>query len=94
MDLLPGNGASKFAWIYLVDIWMGVTKKSGSVVPDFYKSLADANAAKITYVFTTFGANNDRARDYIAGKAKAMPVEGSGMAAHMATNTVAVKTIQ
>lgn len=87
MDLLPGQGVSLFAAIYLVDIWMG-----GSVVPDFYKSLVDANAAKVTYVYTNFGPSNDKARDYIAGKVapRATLVEGKGMAVHMSTNSVAV----
>jgi|PlaIllAssembly_1097288.scaffolds.fasta_scaffold304462_1 hypothetical protein len=90
MDLLPGGGAATFSSIFLVDIWMGVTKKSGSVVPDFYKKLADGHASQITYVFTAFGANNEKARDYIAGKVTAIPVQGSSMHAHMSTNTFAV----
>ena len=87
MDLLPGHGSSLFSSIYLVDIWMG-----GSVVPDFYKALVATNAAKITYVYTAFGANNDEARDYIANKVgpRATLVEGKGMPMHMSTNTVAV----
>ncbi len=93
MDLLPGGGAALFSSIYLVDIWMGVTQKSGSVVPDFYKKLVDANASKITYVYTAFGANNDKARDYIAKKARGILVKGSGMPAHMSTNSVAVGTL-
>jgi hypothetical protein len=96
MDLLPSGGPALFSSIYLVDIWMGVTKKAGSVVPDFYKALVDGNAAKITYVYTTFGANNDKARDYIAkklGSSKAILVKGGGMDVHMSTNTVAVKTL-
>lgn len=32
MDLLPVVGAAQFSSIYLVDIWMGVTEKAGSVV--------------------------------------------------------------
>lgn len=93
MDLLPGEGAGLFSSIYLVDIWMGVTQKSGSVVPDFYKKFVEANASKTTYVYTAFGAANDAARDYLASKAKAIPVKGSGMSAHMSTNTVAVGTL-
>ncbi len=87
MDLLPGQGASLFSSIYLVDIWMG-----GSVVPKFYMALADANAPKITYVYTNFGATNEKARDYIAKKVapRATLVEGKGMQTHMSTNTVAV----
>jgi hypothetical protein len=93
MDLLPGEGAAIFSSIYLVDIWMGVTRKAGSVVPDFYEKLADANASKITYVYTAFGANNDDARDYIAKKARGIRVDGSGMSAHMSTNSVAVANL-
>jgi hypothetical protein len=93
MSLLPGEGAASFSSIYLVDIWMGVTKKSGSVVPDFYMKLVDANASKTTYVYTEYGATNDSARDYIAKKARAIPVKGSGIPAHMSTNAVAVGTL-
>jgi hypothetical protein len=92
MDLLVGGGPALFSSIYLVDIWMG-----GTQVPDFYKALVDANTAKITYVYTTFGANNGKARDYIAnklGSQRAILVEGKGMPVHMSTNTVAVRTIQ
>jgi hypothetical protein len=66
-------------------------------VPDFYKALVDKIASKITYVYTSFGANNDAARDYIAnrlGSQKATLVKGQkreeGMQTHMRTNTVAV----
>jgi hypothetical protein len=96
MKLLPGSGPGVFSKIYLVDIWMGVTKDSGSVVPDFYKALVDGNASKVTYVFTSFGANNDKARDHIAkklGPSKAILVKGGGMDVHMSTNTVAVKML-
>src|SRR5512135_421106 len=87
-DLLAGGGPSLFSAIFLVDIWMG-----GSVVPDFYMALADANAAKMTYVYTLFGATNGKARDYIAkklGPQRATLVPGKGMDVHMSTNTVAV----
>ena len=75
---------------------MGVIERSGSTVPDFYKALADGNAAKITYVYTAFGANNERARDYIANKVgpRATFVKGGGMPVHMGTHTVAVNSIQ
>ncbi len=86
MDLLPGDGASLFSWIYLVDIWMGVGKSKSSVVPDFYKKLVDANASKITYIYTAGGADNDAARDYIAKKVTGIHHKGS----HMSTNVVAV----
>ncbi len=97
MDLLPSVGPATFSSIYLVDIWMGVnTKTKSTAVPDFYKALADGNAAKITYVYTSFGANNEKARDYIAsklGSSKAILVKGGGMDVHMSTNTVAVKML-
>jgi len=99
MDLLTSNGPNAFSAIYLVDIWMGVTKRSGSTVPDFYKKLVDENAAKITftYVHTLFGANNNEARDYIAnevGPARAILVAGGTMKDHMSTNTTAIGTLQ
>jgi hypothetical protein len=93
MDLLTSGGPALFSSIYLVDIWMGVTERSGSWVPDFYKALVNGNAAKITYVYTTFGANNATARDYIANKVgppRAILVKGQGMPVHMGTNTEAV----
>jgi hypothetical protein len=92
MDLLVGNGPSRFSSIYLVDIWMG-----GSYVSDFYMALANKNAAKITYVYTKFGAVNEKARDHIARKAgpqRATLVPGKGMDVHMSTNDVAVRTLQ
>jgi hypothetical protein len=93
MDLLPSSGPATFSSIYLVDIWMGVNKKTKSTaVPDFYEALVDGNAGKITYVYTSFGANNDAARDYIANKlgpSKAIFVTTG----HMSTNTVAVKML-
>ena len=66
--LLTNKGPDLFSAIFLVDIWMGVSQESGSTVPDFYKALVNTNAAKITYVHTSFGANKDAARDYIANK--------------------------
>jgi hypothetical protein len=100
MGLLGSKGSDLFSSIYLVDIWMGVTKKSHSIVPDFYKALVDKIPAKITYVFTSFGANNDAARDYIAnrlGSQRATLVKGQkgeeGMQTHMRTNSVAVGTL-
>jgi len=102
--LLTSKGPDLFSSIFLVDIWMGVTQESGSSVPDFYKALVDKNAAKITYVYTSFGANNDAARNYIANKVgsqRATLVEwqvsdgkSDGkknlMNTHMRTNTVAI----
>ncbi len=97
MTLLNAKGSDPFSSIYLVDIWMGVTAKSHSIVPDFYKALVDKIPSKLTYVYTSFGANNDGARDYIAnrlGPQKATLVKGQtgeeGMQTHMRTNSVAV----
>ena len=85
--LLTDVGPARFSSILLVDIWMG-----DSSVSDFYKALVDANVAKTTYVYTTFGAANEGARDYIAkslGPQRAIP----HMPDHMGTNTVAVGTL-
>jgi hypothetical protein len=100
MGLLNSKGSDLFSAIYVVDIWMGVTQKSHSIVPDFYKALVDKIPAKITYVYTSFGANNEAARDYIAnrlGSQRATLVKGQkgedGMQTHMRTNAVAIGTL-
>jgi hypothetical protein len=91
MDLLRFKPASIFSWIYLVDIWMG-----HPTISDFYKNLVTCNAGKMTYVYTVFGANNDKARDFIAAKlgGNATLVKGhakeGGMQTHMRTNTTAL----
>ncbi len=97
MSLLRSKDTSLFSSIFLVDIWMGITEQSHSVVPDFYKHLVNKHSDMITYVYTSFGANNNDARDYIAkklGSQKAKLVQGNkgqnGMDIHMSTNTVAV----
>jgi hypothetical protein len=100
MGLLNTKSSDLFSAIYLVDIWMAKTEKNHGIVPDFYKALVDKIPAKMTYVYTSFGANNDAARDYIAnrlGSQKATLVKGQkgeeGMQTHMRTNTVAVGTL-
>ena len=100
-SLLTSESPDLFSSIYLVDIWMGVTQESGSSVPDFYKALVNKNAAKITYVYTSFGANNTAARDYIAnklGSQQAILVQGQkgqqAMDIHMSTNTVALAMLK
>jgi hypothetical protein len=92
INVLSGAGPSMFSSIYLVDIWMGLGKHRDPTVANFYKALADRNAGKMTYVYTSFGANNEDARDYIAKKvgARATLVTGSGMDVHMGTNATAV----
>ena len=94
IDVLTTSGASVFSSIYLVDIWMG-----GARLGTFYQTLADHNAAKMTYVYTIFGANNKVARDYIAKKVipratlvQSLAHEG-GMDTHMRTNVIAVNTL-
>lgn len=96
IDVLTSEKPAAFSSIYLVDIWMGIGKESGSRSPDFYKALVSTDAAKITYVYTSFGANNPAVRDYIAGQVgqRATLVQGQrgeeGMQTHMRTNAVAV----
>jgi len=83
MTLLNSRGAGLFSSIYLVDIWMG-----SDVIGNYYKSLVDANAAKITYISTKNGASNDKVRAYIANKVGPRAIWFEGQ--HMQTNTKAV----
>lgn len=94
IDVLTTSGASAFSSIYLVDIWM-----SGARPGNFYTALADRNAAKITYVYTMFGANNKVARDHIARKVapratlvQSLAHEG-GVDTHLRTNVIAVSAL-
>jgi hypothetical protein len=95
IELLNKYSRNLFSSIFLVDIWMG-TRQIGS----FYEGLASANAGKTFYIHTSFGANNDGARDFIAKKlggssaplVKGRPSE-SGMQTHMRTNEEAVSKI-
>ena len=48
MNLLTSSDPNLFSSIYLVDIWMGEGKDHRSIVPNFYKALANKNAAKLT----------------------------------------------
>jgi hypothetical protein len=99
---LPGMGLlgdkdhlNKFSAIFLVDIWMG-----NSTSEDFYAHLVNANADRVTYVFTQGGAANSDARDKLVrklGPQKAIKVDAQtgdvGYMTHMRTNTVAVGTL-
>ncbi|HEX4387003.1 MAG TPA: hypothetical protein VH109_00085 [Steroidobacteraceae bacterium] len=96
MNVLHSSGPATFSAIHLVDIWMG-----NKTVADFYKKLADTNSGKMTYTYTTFGANSPETRDYIAdrlGPTRATLVEAlgegkkkeGGMATHLRTNTIAL----
>jgi hypothetical protein len=100
MNLMTSKSPDLFSAIFLVDIWMGITRKSGSIVPDFYKHLVNKNEAKVTYIYTAFGANNNEARDYIANKLgpqRSTLVKGrkgeDGMQTHMRTNAEAVSRL-
>jgi hypothetical protein len=96
-SLLNSKSPDPFSPIFLVDIWMGIGKQSGSASPDFYRALVSKNSEKITYVHTSGGAVNDDARDFLVkklGSQKAILVKGQkgedDMDTHMRTNTVAV----
>jgi hypothetical protein len=94
MDLLAFTPASTFSQILLVDIWMGAAR-----VSNFYKNLVTANSGKMTYTYTRFGANDEKTRDFIAGKlgGNATLVRGNpkeaGMQTHMRTNTIAIQDL-
>ena len=83
MALLKSSGPALFSSIYLVDIWLGSEESA-----KFYKSLADGNAAKVTYISTENGASNDKARAYIANKVGPRAIWFQGR--HMETNVKAV----
>jgi hypothetical protein len=94
-QILYTQGSPTFSEIFLVDIWM-----HAKVVADFYKFQADVNAGKMYYVYTTGGAVNEKARDYIAdrlGASRATHVpyrKGvDHMDTHMSTNKVAVSNL-
>jgi hypothetical protein len=61
MELLKSVGANKFDKIYLVDIWMGNASAS-----DFYTKIAKDNKGKVEYYYTSFGADNNTARNTIS----------------------------
>jgi len=86
MDLLKSVGADKFDKIYLVDIWMGNSTSS-----DFYTKLARDNRNKVEYYYTSFGANNNTAKNSISG------VVGKSSSNlknnHMDTNNDAVESL-
>jgi len=100
VDLLNSKGTETFSSIFLVDIWMGIGKKSGSRAPDFYTQLVNKHADMITYVYTSGGAVNNNARDILVkklGPQKAILVTGQagedGTQTHLRTNTVAVRKL-
>jgi hypothetical protein len=95
IDLLNRYSRNLFSSIYLVDIWMG-----NRSIGTFYEGLASASPGNTFYIHTSFGANNESARDSIAkklGGSRAPLVKGrpgeSGMQTHMRTNEEAVRKI-
>jgi hypothetical protein len=96
-QILYTQGSPTFSEIFLVDIWMRARE-----VADFYKHQADVNvnSGKMYYVYTSDGAVNEKARDYIAdrlGTTRATHVpyrKGvDHMDTHMSTNKVAVTNL-
>jgi|GEM_PF-4488481 len=94
MSVLTSFAANTFSSIFLVDIWMGTGKKHNDPsVPKFYKSLADANSAKMFYIHTSGGAENTDARDYITNKLGPTRAPLVVTGGHMATNITAVNML-
>jgi hypothetical protein len=85
-DLLESVGAKEFDKIYLVDIWMGDSK-----VGKFYTELANNNKGKVEYFYTSFGANNEKARKDISQSVS--KGEQNRENNHMKTNEDAVKSL-
>lgn len=87
---------AKFSAIFLVDIWMGIGRRSGTLSPDFYTHFVNTNADRVTYVYTKVGPDNDDARDKLVNKlgsqrATKVEVQNDDKAymTHLRTNTVA-----
>jgi len=86
MELLKSVGADKFDKIYLVDIWMG-----NSSVSDFYTKLAKDNKEKVEYYYTSFGANNNTAKNTISQTVSKSAANSKND--HMETNNDAVEAL-
>jgi hypothetical protein len=86
MELLKSVGADAFDKIYLVDIWMG-----NASVSDFYTKLARENKGKVEYYYTSFGADNNTARNSIS-QAVSKSVSNNKND-HMDTNNDAVEAL-
>lgn len=83
MAITPSK-ANIFESIFLVDIWMGSSDPS-----NHYKSLVDNYKAKTKYIYTTFGAQNETTRDYIASHAGYSVKQSDNT--HMNTNLTALQ---
>ena len=86
MELLKSVGADTFDKIYLVDIWMG-----NASVSDFYTKLARENKGKVEYYYTSFGANNNTARNSISQSVSKSVSNNKND--HMDTNNDAVEAL-
>ncbi len=87
---LPGkpvltSNNSDFSRVLLVDIWMG-----SAGVSTFYKQYATNNKSKTTYFYTTFGAQDNAARDAIKNTVTS---KQNAKNDHMKTNNDAVATL-
>ena len=86
MELLKSVGADAFDKIYLVDIWMG-----NASVSDFYTKLARENKGKVEYYYTSFGANNNTAKNTISQTVSKSVSNNKND--HMDTNNDAVEAL-
>jgi len=83
MAITPSK-ANIFESIFLVDIWMGSANPS-----NHYKNLVNNYKAKTKYIYTTFGAENENTRDYIASHAGYSVKQPDNT--HMNTNLTALQ---
>ena len=86
MELLKSVGVDKFDKIYLVDIWMG-----NASISDFYTKLAKENKEKVEYYHTSFGADNNSARNTISRTVSKSTSNSKND--HMDTNNDAVEAL-
>ena len=83
------QSAGNFSAVLLVDIWM-----KGSSLGQYYKDFTKNNSSKVRYYYTSFGANNNDARDFISKNAGVSELQkGGGMDSHMKTNDLAVASL-
>lgn len=88
MSVLTQSGGN-FSSVLLVDIWM-----KGSSLGQYYKDFTKSNSSKVRYYYTSFGANNNDARDFISKNASVSEQQtGTGMDAHMKTNNLAIASL-
>jgi hypothetical protein len=86
MELLKSVGADEFDKIYLVDILM-----SNATVSDFYTKLAKNNKGKVEYYYTSFGADNNTARNTISQAVSKSSANSKND--HMDTNNDAISAL-